>query len=217
MDQPGGVDLLCTSVYQSATLAAAFVAGSTATARWPGRICAAASAWAFVITPITGYPPVTGWSGPRITASRWAAPGSSRGRPLAGQLPVGIAVHQRRSGQAHTHPVAAVGGRPVGVHEGVGVGEPVVAWAGHHAQFPQLVGDRGDRRLVELGVGAHCAPIGSTSPSATGAVRSPTSRRNCVSPAPGRRRCRRARPGSCAARTARSVRRPHPRGDGECC
>ena len=49
------------------------------------------------------------------------------GGALARQLPVRLPVHQRRADQPHPDPVAAIGGHPVGVDQGVGIGEPVVA------------------------------------------------------------------------------------------
>jgi hypothetical protein len=38
------------------------------------------------------------------------------------------------------------------MHEGVGIGQPVVTRPRQHQQFHQMFGDRRDRSLVEVGI-----------------------------------------------------------------
>src|SRR6201999_3728439 len=71
---------------------------------------------------------------------------------LAGQLPVRVAVLQRATLQPHADAVAAVGCHPDGVHQGIWVAEPVVAWARYHQQIYQLSGYGGHRGLLEFGI-----------------------------------------------------------------
>lgn len=73
------------------------------------------------------------------------------GGALTGQLSLRPPVRQRCPDQPRADAVAALAGHPVGVYQCVGIGEPVLTRAGHHAQLQQVVGDRGHRRLLELG------------------------------------------------------------------
>ncbi len=116
-------------------------------------LCPSLSMSSSVTTPITGYPPVTGRSGPRITGKsvgrdlyrargwrlRWAAVDRASGTPAACR-------------PAASHLVAAVGHLPVGADQDVRVDEPVVARAGHHLQFEDVGFSMGaDRLSIQFG------------------------------------------------------------------
>ena len=115
---------------------------------------------------------VTGWSGLRSPAGA-GGPGSAAVAPCW-FLAVRPPNPQRGARQADTHPVAQVGGRPAGVDQGVGVGEPVVPRTGDH-QYHRRAGDRlGGAPVPAPGKRPAGRPMGRSSPGRTGGDRSAT-------------------------------------------
>jgi len=58
---------------------------------------------------------------------------------------------QRLTHEAHPDTVAAARGCPLGRHQRIRVGEPVVAWAAQRPQYESLAGQRCRRGLVDVG------------------------------------------------------------------